>query len=118
MSIGNDRIVRDKFRQYLVEHCGLRYTTASNYIWSLNVLSNYLTNNGVISGSLYDIKNIHKLLCLKTQLANSDVFRIAYSRCGNVSLSTSLRHYYNFMAHNSESDHCRCHNTRVRFQVN
>lgn len=115
MSLGNDRIARSKFRNYLITRCGLKYTTAVRYIWSLNILSKCLNENKIIDGSLYDIKNIHRLLDLKTKLAGSEIFRIANNACTG-SLTPSLRHYYDFMVTSSESDHNRDHHTKVAFQ--
>jgi hypothetical protein len=116
MSLGKDRVARSKFRNYLMNRCGLKYTTANNYIWALDTLSKYLGDNDILDGSLYDIKNIHKLLDLKTKLADSEIFRIADASCSGTSLSTSLRHYYDFMAWSSDSDHSRARSTRVLYQ--
>lgn len=115
MSLGDDRIARSKFRNYLMNRCGLKYTTATNYIWSLNTLSKYLGDNDILEGSIYDIKNIHRLLDLKTKLADSEIFRIANASCGGA-LTPGLRHYYDFMVTSSESDHNRDHHTRVTFR--
>jgi hypothetical protein len=115
MSLGNDRIARSNFRRYLIGRCGLSYGTASLYIWSLNTLSNNLHKEDIIDGSIYDIKNLHKLLDLKTKLSESCIYKEVNDRCrGNV--TPSLRHYYNFMASNSTSDHHRDRHTKVLFQ--
>lgn len=115
MSLGNDRLARSKFRRYLMNRCHLKYSSAATYVWSLNTLSKYLKDIGAIYGSLYDIKNVHQLLNLKTVLSESYVFKIVNDKChGN--LTPSLRHYYDFMVSDVSSDHRSDHHTRVSFQ--
>lgn len=115
MSLGDDRIVCSKFRNYLMNRCGLAYSTAGCYIWTINSLSKALQDAGVIDGSIYDIKNIHYLLDLKTKLATSDLFKITNNDCGG-RLTSGLRHYYDFMVSSSSSDHSRDNHTRVSYQ--
>jgi site-specific recombinase XerD len=115
MSLGDDRLARSKFRRYLMDRCGLKYSTTAVYIWSLNTLSKYLNDTEILDCSLYDIKNIHRLLDLKTKLSESEVFRIVNSSC-NGNLVPSLRHYYDFMASSKDSDHTSDSHTRVTFQ--
>lgn len=115
MSQGDDRIVRSKFRNYLISRCDLTYGTATSYIWTLNVLSEHLEDSNIIDDSIYSIKNIHQLLDLKTKLADSEVFRTANDVCKG-RLTPGLRHYYDFMVASSESDHVRHYNTKVAFQ--
>lgn len=115
MSLGTDRLVRAKFRNYLMSRCGLAYSTAGCYIWTINTLSNRLKDIGVIDGSIYDIKNIHILLDLKTKLASSQVYRSLEAHCTG-RLSSGLRHYYDFMVASGDSDHSRDVHTRVSFK--
>lgn len=115
MSLGNDRIVRSKFRNYLISRCGLTYGTACVYISAINKLSKTLQEAGIIDNSIYEIKNVHYLLDLKTKLATSELFKII-NKNDSGHLTVGLRHYYDFMAASCESDHNRHHNTRVPFQ--
>lgn len=115
MSLGDDRIVRSKFRNYLINRCGLTYSTAEIYVWTINKLSKALREAGIVDNSIYEIKNVHYLLDLKTRLATSDLFKIVNSNCAG-RLTPGLRHYYDFMVTSSESDHNRHHYTRVSFQ--
>lgn len=115
MSEGNDRIVRSKFRNYLINNCGLSYNTATNYIWAMNTLSKYLKTYNVIEGSIYDIKNIHVLLSLKTALSDSEFYSMVNKLCHS-NITPSLRHYYDFMAKSPDSIHTSSSHTRVTFQ--
>lgn len=115
MSLGNDRIVRSKFRNYLISRCGLTYGTAIYYISTINKLSKALQEAGIIDNSIYEIKNVHYLLDLKTKLATSDLFK-AINKNYSGGLTPGLRHYYDFMAASYESDHNRHRCTRVSFQ--
>ena len=115
MTIGNDRIACENFRNYLMNRCNLTYKTASNYIWVVNSLSKALKEKHIIDGSIYDIKNIHQLLDLKTQLADSRIYRAIINKCHGI-LTPGLRHYYDFMVANPASDHSYSRGTRVLFQ--
>lgn len=115
MSLGNDRIVRSKFRNYLISRCGLTYGTAVFYVSTIDKLSKALQEAGIIDNSIYEIKNVHYLLDLKTKLATSDLFK-AINKNYSGGLTPGLRHYYDFMVTSSESDHNRHHCTRVSFQ--
>lgn len=115
MSLGNDRIIRSKFRNYLISRCGLTYGTAVFYVGTINKLSKTLQEAGIIDNSIYEIKNVHYLLDLKTKLATSDLFKTVNKKYSG-GLTSGLRHYYDFMVTSSESDHNRHHYTRVAFQ--
>ena len=115
MSLGNDRVARSNFRRYLTNRCELSYSTSSVYIWSLNTLSECLKDANILDCSIYDIKNIHNLLHLKTALSESSIFKNINKVChGN--LTPSLRHYYDFMASNPKSDHVSNKHVNVPFQ--
>lgn len=115
MSLGDDRIARSKFRNYLINRCGLSYGTATYYVGTINKLSKSLKEAGIIDSSIYEIKNVHYLLDLKTRLATSDLFKVINKHYSG-GLTPGLRHYYDFMVTNSESNHNRHHYTRVAFQ--
>lgn len=104
MSKASDRIMRADFHEYLVSKCGLKKSTATTYISALNRVSDLLNYNEVISGSLYDIRNLHELQLVKeTAKTLNDYAELNEEKHRNCEMG--LNHYYDFAACNWKFSH-------------
>lgn len=92
--------IKENFHNYLTTKCGLKHSSALAYIRALNYISDVLNFNEVIQDSIYDIRNIHKLMEVKGAATKLDEYNALndefHGNCG-----FSFNHYYDFAAQDS-----------------
>jgi len=104
MTIANDRLMRADFREYLISKCGLKKSTANAYIDALNRVSDLLNGSDVISGSIYDIRNLHELQLVREAAKSMNDYRVLNEE-KHRNCEYGLSHYYDFAACNWKFSH-------------
>ena len=96
--------IKAQYASYLMDNCNLAKRTAAIYIDELNHVDLFMQSAGVTSESLFDIRSMHTLEAIRDFALNSQEFtEINNARRKNPGIS--LRHYYNFAAHNKAFNH-------------
>ena len=106
-------IIKNQFRNYLMNKCGVSYSTASAYISALNKMSKMLKHSGYVRNSICEIRNMHELLEAKVFAKSCEDYN-KVNRAEHGNCAVSLRHYYDFAAGNDNFSHVSNKYIRVR----
>lgn len=96
--------IKAQYVTYLMDKCNLTYNTADTYLNELNHVDLFMQSAGVISESLFEIRSMHTLEAIRDFALNSQEFT-EMSIAHRKNPGFSLRHYYNFAAHNKAFTH-------------
>lgn len=96
--------IKAQYASYLMDKCNLTKRTAAIYIDELNHVDLFMQSACITSMSLYDIRCMHTLEVIRDFALNNQEFtEMNIARHKNPGIS--LRHYYNFAAHNKAFTH-------------
>lgn len=96
--------IKAQYVTYLMDKCNLAYNTADTYLNELNHVDLFMQSAGITSVSLFDIRSMHTLEAIRDFALNSQEF-VEMDLAHRRNPGCSLRHYYNFAAHNKAFTH-------------
>lgn len=88
-------LLKTYYKCYLSEVCQLKPSTVNHYCDALNNITRHLQEMKMITGSIYDVSDLHRLKELQEVLFEDAAF-IAQNKKGNQMYSAGLNHYVKF----------------------
>lgn len=97
--------LKNQFVDYMISRCNLKESSTKAYINDLNNLSIILKNNGMVKNSIFEVKNLHRLMKIMLDVVDTDDFENLKNHGHSYGNTKSvMRHYYNFAASNVTFD--------------